>query len=64
MPICLQSIVLFMQWFAGQDGIHRDQRQHLMHTCRHKDLYLPPDSDSAQWEISFPSTEVCEQLMK
>ena len=55
---------LCLQWFAGEDGIHGDKRQHLMHTCRHKDLYLPPDSDPEQWEISFPSTEKFEQLMQ
>ena len=52
-----------LQWFAKDDGIHGDVEDHLKWTCRHKHVHLPPDEDSRIWNISFPSTEECENIM-
>ena len=51
------------KWFSDGDGIHRDKREHLKQVCRHKHLYLPPDTDPRVWDISFPNTEECERIM-
>eukprot|EP00731_Ephydatia_muelleri_P011059 Em0005g1645a len=51
------------KWFSDGDGIHRDQREHLKQVCRHKHLYLPPDTDPRVWDISFPNTQECERIM-
>eukprot|EP00731_Ephydatia_muelleri_P020905 Em0013g632a len=52
------------KWFAAEDGIHANQRDHMKKVCRHKYLYAPPDSDPRIWEISFPNSEECERIME
>lgn len=52
-----------MQWFSKDDGIHVDIEQHLRGTCRHKYVHAPPDEDSRLWDISFPATEECNDIM-
>ena len=61
--IIINKSLIIVQWFAGDDGIHGDVEDHLRRTCRHKHLYLPPDEDSRIWNISFPNTEECENIM-
>lgn len=51
------------QWYGGCVDVHDGQREHLKHTCRHKNLHLPPDTNPRSWDISFPDSLECEQLM-
>ena len=55
--------LLHMQWFDKDDGIHGDVESHLRCTCRHKYLHRPPDEESDLWNISFPATEECNDIM-
>eukprot|EP00731_Ephydatia_muelleri_P034381 Em0057g13a len=60
----LASIFSCLQWFSAGGGIHRDQREHLKLVCRHKHLYIPPDTDPRIWNISFPDSEECDRIMR